>query len=327
MDQTKSKNIMENPVVVTLCALLCCALWGTAFPGIKLGYEWTGVQNSDTATQILYAGIRFTLAGILVIIIGSCAQKKNLLPNKKAIYKIIILAIFQTIVQYLFFYVGLARTTGVKSSIITSFNVFGSLLISAFVFHQEKLTMKKVVGCAIGFMGVVLVNLTGGSMDTSLHFAGEGFIFISAMSYALSSGFIKKFGKEEDPVMLSGYQFLLGGLFLFLVGGAFGGHVSFLQKNGSANIPAISMILYLAMVSAVAYSLWGILLKHNPISRVAIFGFTNPIFGVVLSALLLDEKDSLGVGSIVALVLVCMGIFIVNKVENIPIEDGTSFHS
>ena len=74
------------------------------------------------------------------------------------------------------------------------------------------------------------------------------------------------------------------------------------------------MLIYLALVSAVAYSLWGMLLKYNPISRVAVFGFMNPVFGVILSAWLLREgAQSLGPVSLVSLVLVCAGIYIVNK--------------
>ena len=74
----------------------------------------------------------------------------------------------------------------------------------------------------------------------------------------------------------------------------------------------IAMLIYLALVSAVAYSLWGILLTYNPVSKVAVFGFMNPVFGVLLSALFLSEKDTLGWSSILALVLVCLGIYIVN---------------
>ena len=75
-----------------------------------------------------------------------------------------------------------------------------------------------------------------------------------------------------------------------------------------------AMLIYLALISAVAYSLWGILLKYNPISRVAVFGFMNPVFGVILSALLLNgEKQTLGIKSVIALVFVCAGIYIVNR--------------
>lgn len=73
------------------------------------------------------------------------------------------------------------------------------------------------------------------------------------------------------------------------------------------------MLCYLASISAVAYTVWGILLKYNPVSKVTIFGFMNPMFGVVLSILLLDEGgQSFGLRGVVALLLVCGGIFIVN---------------
>ena len=76
------------------------------------------------------------------------------------------------------------------------------------------------------------------------------------------------------------------------------------------------MLIYLALISAVAYSLWGMLLKYNPISRVAVFGFMNPVFGVILSAWLLREgAQAFGPISLVSLVLVCAGIYIVNSRE------------
>lgn len=78
----------------------------------------------------------------------------------------------------------------------------------------------------------------------------------------------------------------------------------------------IAMLLYLAVISAVAYSLWGILLKYNPVSRVTVFGFMNPVFGVILSAIFLKESDNVGIICVVALALVCAGIYIVNKKQN-----------
>lgn len=83
--------------------------------------------------------------------------------------------------------------------------------------------------------------------------------------------------------MLSGYQFIAGGLILSLLGLLMGGR---LQR---ISLAAVGILVYLAIVSAVAYSLWGMLLKYNPISRVAVFGFMNPVFGVLLSALLLKK--------------------------------------
>ena len=195
------------------------------------------------------------------------------------------LSLFQTILQYLFFYIGLAHTTGVKSSIIVGTNVFVSIVVASFIFRQEKMTIAKAMGCLIGFAGVVIVNLNGSGLDQKYEFAGEGCIFLSTIAYACSSVLIKDYSKKENPVILSGYQFFFGGLVMIACGLAAGGKLVHITGVG------IAMLLYLGMLSAIAYTLWGILLKYNPVSKVTVFGFMNPIFGVVLSAWLLQEKD------------------------------------
>ena len=123
----------------------------------------------------------------------------------------------QTVLQYFFFYVGLANTTGVKASIIEGVNVFVAVLVASLLFHQEKLTGKKIIGCLIGFAGVVIVNL-GGSMDMGFRLTGEGFIFLSTVAYAFSSVFLKRYSKDENPVLLSGYQFITGGITMCVIG-------------------------------------------------------------------------------------------------------------
>ena len=114
----KKEQLMTRTVVVWLGALLCCALWGSAFPCIKIGYQLFEIPSGATATQILFAGCRFTLAGILAIIIGSVLNHRILVPKKTSWGKIAKLCMLQTVAQYLFFYIGLANTSGVKASII-----------------------------------------------------------------------------------------------------------------------------------------------------------------------------------------------------------------
>lgn len=297
---------MQKNMVVCLGAMLCCALWGSAFPFIKIGYRLFDIAADDTATQILFAGCRFTLAGMMAIIIGSIAAKQLLHPVRENIGRVLWLSMLQTVLQYLFFYIGLAHTSGVKASIIEGMNVFVAILVASLLFHQEKLTFMKLAGCTIGFAGVVLINLNGMNFELSLQ--GEGFIFLSTVAYAFSSVFLKRYSVKDNTVMLSGYQFVLGGLIMTAVGIAMGGHVQI------TSVRALVLLLYLAMVSAVAYSVWGILLKYNPVSKVAVFGFMNPVFGVILSAFLLHESDQAsGWISIVSLILVCIGIYAVNR--------------
>lgn len=305
---TKKETILKNTYVVCFLALICCALWGSAFPCVKIGYTLFGVENSDISSQILFAGVRFTLAGIMAILISSIISKKVLIPKKESIPLIVKLCVFQTVLQYIFFYVGLANTSGVKASIIESMNVFISIFVASIIAKQEKLTSYKVIGCIIGIIGVIIINLNAKGIDTNLKLIGEGFIFISTFAYAISSVLIKSYSKKENPVILSGYQFFIGGIFLMILGYMLGGHIKVI------NINSIYMLVYLGVISSLAYSIWGILLKYNDVSKVTVFGFMNPVFGVILSALFLGEVgQAFGLKSLVALFLVSMGIIIVNK--------------
>lgn len=306
--EKKKKEWLSKTPVVWFGAMICCFLWGSAFPGVKIGYEMFHIASDQTATQILFAGYRFTLAGVLVIVIGSILNRRLLLPKKESLGRVVQLSCLQTIAQYLFFYIGLANTTGVKASIIEGANVFIAILVASLLFHQEQLTRRKMIGSLIGFTGVLLINLTGSSLDMGVKFFGEGFILLSTVAYAFSSVFFKKYSKNENPIVLSGYQFAFGGIVMMTVGRVAGGNVEGFSAGG------VLILFYLGMVSAVAYTLWGILLKHNPLSKVAVFGFMTPVFGVLLSAILLGESgQAFGLTSMVALFIVSTGIYIVTK--------------
>lgn len=307
MSDLKKNNILTKKAWVITLAAFCCLLWGSAFPSIKIGYKLWDIGSDDRMAQILFAGMRFFLAGILTILIGSCISRRILLPKRSSLPKIAALSMFQTILQYIFFYLGLAGTSGTKSSIITASNVFLAILVSAFIFRTEKMTMKKLVGTIVGFSGVLLVSLSGGSLDGGFSLTGEGFIFLSALSYAFSASLTKKFSKTEDTVMLSGWQFVFGGAFMMAVSIIFGGHIP------SADLSGCGMLLYLAFVSAAAFSIWGLLLKFNPVSKISVFGFMNPVFGVILSMLLLGENGNTNIfRTLLSLLLVIGGIIIVN---------------
>ena len=170
-----------------------------------------------------------------------------------------------------------------------------------------------MLGCVLGFAGVALVNLSGTNGTLGFTLDGEGFILASTVAGALSTCLIGIFSREHDGVLLAGWQFLVGGLVLTAIGFLMGGALS-----PTAIVPAIALIIYMALISAVAYSLWSRLLAVNPVSRVSVFGFMNPVFGVLLSALLLGEGAGTSpVTVIVALLLVCSGIIIVNKPKKV----------
>lgn len=303
--ENKNQSFMSKTIVVVIGAMICCALWGSAFPCIKIGYRLFDISSSDTFGQILFAGIRFTLAGVFALLFGSIAARKPLMPSKKSAGKIIKLSMFQTIIQYLFFYIGLSHTSGVKASIIDGASVFIAIFVSCIIFRLEKMTPAKLIGSIIGFIGIILINLTGLNFEFS--FLGEGFILISAIGYAMSSVFMKRYSSDVSPVLLSGWQFVFGGVVMTVVGLVFGGTI----KVNSAK--AVFMLLYLALLSAAAYSLWSMLLKYNPVSKVTVFGFMNPVFGSIFSIVLLGESEAFSIMTLFSLVLVSIGIYIVNR--------------
>ena len=306
MNETKRSPLTRTPIVA-LVALICCMLWGSAFSGVKVGYRLIGIDAQDWASQMVFAGVRFLIAGVMAIVVGSIAERKVLLPTKTSTPKFMVISLFQTIFQYFFYYIGLAHTTGVKAAIIVAANVFTAILISSLLYRQEKLTAKKLIGCVIGFSGIVLVNAAG--LEGGLHFSllGDGFIFLCTVASGFSQVYMKRFSATENPVLLSGWQFAFGGAVMWLFGAVCGGHMTLVTPG------AWAILLYLSFVSAAAYSLWANLLKHNPVSKVTVFGFLNPMCGVIISTIVLREDGAFGLPGFGALLLVCLGILIVNR--------------
>ena len=293
--------------VVCVCAIFCCILWGSAFPCVKIGYKLFDIDTAHVPSLILFAGTRFTLAGVMVIIFGSIIKRRFIYPKVKNLWRVGLLSLFQTAAQYTFFYIGLANTAGVKASVLNGLGVFFTIIAACFIFRTEKFNLVKLAGCILGFGGVILINL-GGDFSFKFTLLGEGFVIFSGLSAAFAAGLVKIFSKYEDTTALCGYQFFIGGIMLITIGAAAGVKI---QPNGAGSY---FMLLYLAFLSACAFTLQGFLLKYNPVSRVAVFKSTNPVFGAVFSAIILGERDQLfSYTTLLALVLVCVGIFVINK--------------
>lgn len=303
----KKPSIFKNSMIVVLLAILCNMLWGSAIPFINLGYKLFEIPAGETATQILFAGCRFFLAGLLTIVFTSIPQRKLMRPKKENLHMVLALAMLQTVAQYVFFYIGVANTPSVKGAIIQGLNAFVAILVACYLFRSEKMNSLKWIGGVLGVAGIIVVNLDGSSLGGAVTMKGEGFLLISMFAGACSAGAIKHFGQRENPVALSGWQFMLGGAMMAAAGFAMGGRLH------PASIGAPAVLLYLAALSAVAYTLWSVLLKHNPVSKIAVFMFLQPIFGVLLSLILYPETQVPLLRYSAALVLVCLSIVIVGR--------------
>ena len=303
----KNKNrILTNTFFVAAVAVICTLLWGTAFPAIKIGYELFEIPGGDIPSKLIFAGARFFIAGILVLLIGLCTKnRRKMLPGRRDILPVSLLGLFQTFFQYLLLYIGLVNVTGVRSSLLTSVSAFGSVILSAVFFKSDRLTPKKMIGCVIGVTGLV-VMCVGSEGLSGFTVMGDGLVILSNLSGAAGNIISKKSASGRHPFMLSGWQLITGGGGLLLLGAALGGRLSFHSAG------CVLILIYLSLVAGVGFMLWTMLLFYNDVSRVAVFNLLIPVFGTMWSGIFLNEKI-FTLQNILSLILVCSGIFIVNS--------------
>ena len=303
-----STSTLQRPMVICLLAAFCCLLWGSAFPAVKIGYGLLSISSADSAEQLIFAGLRFFFAGVVTVLFHSASLRRLRLPARSSLWKATKLGLIQTLVQYALFYIGMAHTSGVKGSVLMAVHVFFAILISAKLFHYERLNAPKLLGCLCGFGGVLLINLSGGGLGGGFTLLGDGAVLLAALANGFSISLFKRYAEGEDTLTLCGYQFIVGGGLLLLTGLCFGGTLPHFTGQ------SLLLLGYMVLLSAVAQTIWSALTRYNPVGRVAVYGFLNPVFGVLLSALLLREgQQAFTPYSLAALVLVCVGIFVVNR--------------
>ena len=310
-------QFFSNPTMVLALATLCCILWGSSFPAIKSGYEMLGIARHDVPSKLIFAGYRFLLAGLVLLVLAVCMRKQVLGLDRRQFGQLTALGIAQTGLQYVFFYIGLAYTSGVRASILNATTTFFSVLMAHLVYRNDKLSARKSVGCLLGFAGVLAVNAGGGPQTAPPSMLGEGFIVIAAFVLSAASIYGKYVSKHMDAVVMTGWQLAIGGLALLVGGYVTGGTL------GAMTAASTALLVYLALLSAVAFTVWSLLLKYNPVGKISVFAFLVPVFGSALSAVFLNETI-LEWKNLAALLLVCGGIWLVTRTQAPPVAASTA---
>jgi drug/metabolite transporter (DMT)-like permease len=308
------KKTFTNKKTVIAIATLCCLLWGSAYPSVKNGYLLFNIGTADVASKILFAGYRFIIAGAIVLVIAKASGRKIFNLSKKNLVNIFVLGVFQTTMQYIFFYIGLSNTTGVKGSILNSVTTFFSVLLAHYIYKNDKLSMQKIIGCIIGFIGVMIVNFNADLLKFNFSLLGEGFIIIAAFIFSAGAIYGKKLAQSMDVMVITGGNLLIGGIILALLGLSSGGRVYHFT------VPSSLLLMYMALLSSAAFSLWALLLKYNKVGSISTFNFLIPIFGAILSSVFLGE-NIMEFKNIIALILVCLGIWLANKEKANKLEN------
>ena len=316
----KLDKIFGTPLFAVLLAIFCNVLWGCAFPFIKMGYRLFEIDPSNTASIFCFAGVRFMLGSLLVLLGSTLLQSRMpTFPKGKVFAECCVLGLWQTTTQYAFYYIAVAMLTGAFGGILNSTQSFLGVIFAHFIYgNADRMTPAKTLGCAVGFAGVLIGTLGN-------HGGGSGWgvfcMLFATVVFTLSGPWNKSVTKKADSFAVCFLNLFVGGAALFVLGTALGGRL------GNVTPLGILVLLYLAFICGAGYLLWALLMKNNPVSRIAIFGFVNPVVNVLLSAVL-NGEPLFRWQYLAALVFVCVGIWLVNKApakkeEQLPARSST----
>ena len=306
MEQTKA-SIFQRPVWVVVFALTAAIAWGWAFPLIKVGFGAFGITADMTGSKMLFAGIRFMAAGLIVLFVARSSGRSFKTSRGSDWRFILAFALMNTTLHYFFFYVGMSHSEGSRAAILNSLSTFLVVLLACACFKSDRLTLRKIIGCVVGFSGILALNL-GGAESGQFTWQGDGMIILNAICSAIAALMTRGLSRRIDVFVGTGYSLTIGGLLLIVPGLVLGGALPIVNTLG------VVCLLLLIAISALGFALYNRLLSLNPVGKVAIYNSLIPIVGAVTSCFCLGEtfyqKYALAGG------LAALGIYIINKGKN-----------
>lgn len=289
---------MKKETKAVLATLIVMLLWGSLFPMVKLGFKAYDV--STTGDILLFAGIRFTVCGVIINLF-SLLTKRKFAPAFKNAIPVLSSGVFSIILHYAFTYLALSMTDGSKTAILKQVGVLFYVCFAPLFFKDDKITLVKIVGVILGFAGIIAINSGTGTLTFGV---GDAFIIAASFCTVFSNIISKKVFREVDPVVSTGVSQLFGGIVLLAVG---------LFMGGSVNLThSYHIFVYIIAASTVSYCMWFTVVKSAQLSKLFIIKFAEPVFAAVFGAFILGE-NIFKMEYLIAFVLISAGIMISNK--------------
>lgn len=288
---------------MVLLASLCQALWGVVFPVIKKSYELFSI--SGVGSTLLFASIRFMIAGVILLLLDTFMEKRFPVLDKKGYASVFMLGTIQTGLAYAFQYIAMISASSINCSILNGTGVIFSTIIAHFISKDDKMNGRKVLGGVLGFIGVLVCFLWGGKLE-GFSLKGEGLMLLSILTFVTGTNLSRIVTTGIKSVVVSGYNLLVGGAELFILSLFLGGRI------GNGGLYGIMCLVFLSLTSCVCLYLWTALSSANSVSKVAVFQCINPITGAIAASLLLGE-NVFQPKYIVSVLLVVISIIIITK--------------
>ncbi len=276
-------------------------LWGSAFAGAKIGFEYM--------PPMMLSGVRFSLAGLLLIPMIFATKIDWRAQISKYWRFMLLFGFVQSFLQYGIFYMGLNLVPGAISAIIVGAGPLFITLMAHFALPNDKLNLRKIIAVSLGLVGVVSISITGEQISTNdLFYWGVAMLIFSNIIGSYTNIMVVKQGAGLSSTMLTMASNLSGGVMLFLAS-------LFIEPTEALHstlpIEFYLALLWLAIIPAVGFSIWYYLLSlpRVKVSELNIFKFVIPIVGVVLSWLLLPGEYPTW-GTIFGIVILAAAMFV-----------------
>lgn len=310
MDSYPSRRLFQRPVWAAFFAFTAAFLWGWAYPLIKLGFEEFGITTEMAGSKMLYAGVRFFVSGLIILVVARMKHRSFTLKDaaKANVWGsglfLLAFTLLNTTLHYACFYIGLSHSLGSRAAILNSLSVFVLVIMACMFFRSDKLTLRKLTGCAIGFAGILALNLSSAESGT-FTWMGDGMIILNALCGACAGLMTRGVARRVDVFVGTGYSLGIGGALLVIPGLLMGGTLP------NITIVGLFYLLMLIGISTIGFTLYNKLLTCNPVGKIAIWNSLIPVVGAVTSCLCLHEAFVWNYA--VAAALTTAGIYIINK--------------
>ena len=296
------ERIFKSKIGCVITAVIVCIFWGSLYSFIKIGQGAFGIVSGDIPSIMLFAGLRFTVCGIIMVAIACVGQKKLALPDKSSIMPILWVALITIVIHYSLTYIALSVGQSSKAAILKQ---IGFLLLSCFAFlfrKEDKFSINKLVGGFLGFAGVIAVNINGMGLDFAI---GDLLILIASFCSVAGNIISKNAYDKCSPVTVVAYSQLFGGIILVAAGIVMGGSLI-------PTTEGYGILTYICFASIVAYILWNMLVKYNDMSLLSVLKFMEPLFAVIVALVMFPETEYFRVEYIVAFALMAAAVTIIN---------------
>ena len=297
-------SIFQRPAWVAGLALTAAILWGWAYPLIKLGFGEFRITPDMTGSKMLGAGIRVCVSGLIILTVARATHRRFSLSGRRDWWYVLLFSLLNTTFHYAFFYFGLSHSDGARAAILNSMGVFTVVILACVFFKSDRMTVRKAIGCVVGFLGILALNL-GGKDSGQFTWLGDGMIILNALCSAFASLMTRGLGRRVDVFVGTGYSLAIGGGLLILPALLMGGWLP------NVTVAGVLILLMLIGISTIGFTLYNKLLTCNPVGKVAIFNSLIPVIGAVSSCICLAEPFYWKY--VLAGALATGGIFIINS--------------